>query len=271
MYLCTYLRIIVIEMGKRPLILLSNDDGFRAPGIQFLIEVLRPIGDLVVVAPQSGRSGMSAAVTVVTPLDLITVSKENDLAIYRSNGTPVDCVKLALNQLFEDRKPDVFFSGINHGTNVSVAIHYSGTLGAVIEACLNGIPAVGLSLDDHSMNADFGPSCLYIKQIAKQVLEHGLPEGHCLNVNIPAMPVLKGVKICRQARGRWVEEFDKREHPNGGYYYWLTGNFTDDEPLSEDTDMYALNEGYVSIVPSQIDMTSYSLMDAMKGWNFNIK
>jgi len=258
-------------MEKRPLILLSNDDGFRAPGIRFLIDVLRPLGDLVVVAPQSGRSGMSAAITVVTPLDLISVLKEEGLAVYRSNGTPVDCVKLAMNELFRDRKPDAFFSGINHGTNVSVAIHYSGTLGAVIEACLNGVPSVGLSLDDHSKDADFGPSRPYIVQIAKQVLEHGLPEGQCLNVNIPAIPVLKGVKLCRQARGRWVEEFDKRKHPHGGNYYWLTGNFRDDEPLSKDTDMCALKEGYISIVPSQIDMTSYSLLKAMKSWDLDIK
>lgn len=265
------LRIIVLNMEKRPLILLSNDDGFRAPGILFLIDVLRPLGDLFVVAPQSGRSGMSAAITVKTPLDLISVSKEKGLAVYRSNGTPVDCVKLAMNQLFGKRKPTAFFSGINHGMNISVAIHYSGTLGAVIEACLNGIPAVGLSLDDHSPDADFGPSKPYIKQIAEQVLEHGLPEGTCLNVNIPSIPVLKGIKLCRQARGRWVEEFEKREHPHGGNYYWLTGNFKDEEPSSEDTDIFALNEGFVSVVPSKIDMTSYELMAAMKSWDLNIK
>lgn len=254
-------------MKKRPLILLSNDDGFRAPGIMFLIDVLRTLGDLVVVAPQSGRSGVSSAITVTTPLDLIPVSEEEGLVVYRSNGTPVDCVKLALNQLFKERKPDVVFSGVNHGTNSSVAIHYSGTLGAVIEACLNGIPAVGFSIDDHSQDADFKPARFFMTQIAKQVLKHGLPEGHCLNVNIPAIPVLKGIRLCRQARGRWVEEFDMRKHPNGGNYYWLTGNFHNEEPLAEDTDMFAMKEGFISVVPSQIDMTAYPLLDTMKSWD----
>jgi len=257
-------------MEKRPLILLSNDDGFSAPGIRFLIDILRPLGDLVVVAPQSGQSGMSSAITVKIPLDLIRVSEEKGLSIYRSNGTPVDCVKLALDQLFKDRKPDVVFSGINHGTNASVAIHYSGTLGAVIEACLNGIPAVGFSLDDHSENANFEPSRDYLTQIAKQVIKNGLPEGICLNVNVPAVPLLKGIRLCRQARGRWIQEFDMRQHPNGGNYYWLTGNFQNDEPLSDDTDMFAMKEGFISVVPSQIDLTSYPMLDEMRGWDLKI-
>ncbi|MDD4920994.1 MAG: 5'/3'-nucleotidase SurE [Bacteroidales bacterium] len=254
-------------MEKRPLILLSNDDGYMAPGILFLIGVLRPLADLVVVAPQSGRSGMSAAITVKVPLNLILVSEEEGLKIYRSNGTPVDCVKLALNQLFEDRRPDVVFSGINHGTNSSVAIHYSGTLGAVMEACMNGIPAVGFSLDDHDIHADFEPAGPFIEKIARQILKNRLPEGHCLNVNIPATPYLKGIRLCRQAKGRWIEEFDMRQHPNGGNYYWLTGNFRNDEPFAKDTDMYAMSQGYISIVPSQIDMTSYPLLETMKNWD----
>ena len=254
-------------MEKRPLFLLSNDDGYMAPGIQFLIEVLRPLGDLVVVAPQSGRSGMSAAITVKVPLNLVLISDEPGLKIFRSNGTPVDCIKLAMNQLFKDRKPDVVFSGINHGTNASVAIHYSGTLGAVIEACMNGIPAVGFSLDDHDINADFKPSGPFIEKIARLVLEKGLPEGHCLNVNIPAISQLKGIRLCRQARGRWIEEFDVRTHPNGGNYYWLTGNFRNDEPLASDTDMFAMKQGYVSVVPSKIDMTDYPLLKTMESWN----
>jgi|GEM_PF-10677 5''/3''-nucleotidase SurE len=264
-YLCTSMKRFL--MKKRPLILLSNDDGYTAPGIVFLIDVLRPYADLVVVAPQSGRSGMSGAITVKVPLNLILVSEEEGLSIYRSNGTPVDCVKLALNQLFTDIKPDLVLSGINHGTNSSVAIHYSGTLGAVMEACMNGIPAIGLSLDDHKIDADFEPARKYIEKIARLVLEKGLPEGHCLNVNIPAIPELKGIRLCRQARGRWVEEFDMREHPNGGNYYWLTGHFQNDEPLAEDTDMYAMNEGFISVVPSQIDMTAYRLLETMKSWD----
>jgi len=254
-------------MEKRPLILLSNDDGFMAPGIMFLIEVLRPFGDLVVVAPNSGRSGMSTAITVKVPLTLSLVSEEIGLQIFRSNGTPVDCVKLALNRLLTDRKPDLVVSGINHGTNSSVAIHYSGTLGAVLEACMNGIPAIGFSLDNHDINADFKPTKLYIEKIVRKVLENGLPEGHCLNVNIPAIPDLKGVRVCRQARGRWVEEFDMREHPNGGNYYWLIGHFQNNEPLAEDTDMFAMSQGYVSVVASEIDMTAYPLLEKMKSWD----
>lgn len=257
---------ILKEMEKKPLILLSNDDGYTAPGILYLMEVLRPMGDLVVVAPQSGRSGMSAAITVKTPLNLVPVSEEDGLRVYRSNGTPVDCIKLALNQIFKDRRPDAVFSGINHGANSSVAIHYSGTLGAVIEACMNGIPAVGFSLDDHDLNADFRPARSFVEQIARNVLTKGLPQGHCLNVNIPGGRELKGIRLCRQAKGRWIEEFDVRKHPSGGDYYWLTGNFRNEEPYAEDTDMFAISQGYVSVVPSQIDMTSYHLLDKMKGW-----
>jgi 5'-nucleotidase len=254
-------------MNERPLILISNDDGFLAPGLRYLIDVLRPLGDLVVVAPKTGQSGMSTAITVSTPLDLVLVSKEPGLAIYRSNGTPVDCVKLALNILMHDRLPDIVFSGVNHGSNSSVAIHYSGTLGAVLEACMSGIPAVGFSLDNHLMDADFEPSRPFLTNIAEQVIKHGLPSGFCLNVNIPNVPEIKGVRLCRQAKGRWVEEFEVRKHPRGGEYYWLMGEFRNDEFEADDTDMFAMGEGYISVVPSQIDMTAYSLMDDMKTWD----
>src|SRR5574344_1301972 len=197
-YLCTLLT--PPHMTQRPLILISNDDGFSAPGIAFLIDVLRPLADLVVCAPDTGRSGMSAAITVTVPLRMRLVSEEPGLTIYKTNGTPVDCVKLALNHLFKDRKPDAVFSGINHGTNASVAIHYSGTLGAVIEACINDIPAVGLSLDDHDWQANFEPSRPWIRLLAEQVLAKGLPRGCCLNVNIPCTPDVKGLRLCRQAR-----------------------------------------------------------------------
>jgi len=254
-------------MRKRPLILLSNDDGFEAKGLISLIGILRSCGDLVVVAPDSGRSGMSCAITVASPLRLKLVKEEEGLKIYKSNGTPVDCVKLALNQIFIDEKPDLVISGINHGTNSSVAIHYSGTMGAVLEACMNGFPAIGFSLDDHSMEADFEPASQYIRKIAQNVIDRGLPSGCCLNVNIPVTKEIKGIRLCRQANGRWIEEFDKREHPKGGYYYWLTGNFHNDEPDGPDTDMFALKEGYISIVPSQIDMTSFQLLESMKSWD----
>jgi len=253
-------------MKDRPLILISNDDGWTAPGINFLADVVRPLGDIVVVAPDAGRSGMSTAITVTVPLRMKLVSEEPGLSVYKTNGTPVDCIKLALNELYDGRKPDVVFSGVNHGTNASVAIHYSGTLGAVIEACINNIPAVGFSLDDHTWEADFEPSRRFVYSIAEKVLHHRLPDGCCLNVNIPSAPELKGIRLCRQAKGRWVEEFDIRRHPRGENYYWLTGNFQNEEPDSPDTDMYAMKEGYVSIVPSQIDMTAFQLMESMKNW-----
>jgi len=254
-------------MEKRPQILLSNDDGFMAPGIQFLIDLLRPLGDLIVVAPKYGQSGMSTAITVKTPLDLVLVSEEPGLKIYRSNGTPVDCVKLALNILYPEKQPDLLFSGVNHGTNASVAIHYSGTMGAVLEGCFNGIPSVGFSLDDHRVEADFEPARPFLLKIAEQLLLHGLPKHTCLNVNIPLVAEIKGIRLCRQAIGRWVEEFEMRKHPRGGEYYWLVGSFRNEEPQVANTDMYALGQGYISIVPSQIDMTAYPLLEAMKSWD----
>jgi len=254
-------------MKQKPLILISNDDGLFAPGLTFLIDVLRPLGDLIVCVPDTGQSGMSTAITVTTPLRMKLVKQEPGLSLYKTNGTPVDCVKLALNHLFKDRRPDVVFSGVNHGTNSSVAIHYSGTLGAVIEACINSIPAVGLSLDNHNWDANFEPARPYLRRLAEQVIENGLPIGRCLNVNIPSTAELKGIRLCRQAKGRWVEEFDVRHHPKGDPYFWLTGNFRNDEPESTDTDMYALKEGYISVVPSSIDMTDLSLMERMKSWS----
>jgi len=254
-------------MEKRPQILLSNDDGYNAPGIRFLIDLLRPLGDLTVVAPKTGQSGMSTAITVQTPLDLVLESEEPGLKIYRSNGTPVDCVKLALNILFQDKHPDFLFSGVNHGTNSSVAIHYSGTMGAVLEGCMNNIPSVGFSLDDHRAEADFEPSRPFLFKIAEQVLKNGLPEGLCLNVNVPLVPKVKGIRICRQGIGKWVEEFEMRNHPRGGNYYWLMGSFRNDAPEATDTDMHALENGYISVVPSQIDMTSYPMLETMKSWN----
>ena len=254
-------------MEKRPQILLSNDDGYMAPGIRFLIDLLRPLGDLTVVAPKTGQSGMSTAITVQTPLDLVLVSEEPGLKIYRSNGTPVDCVKLALNILFPDKDPDFLFSGVNHGTNCSVAIHYSGTMGAVLEGCMNNIPSVGFSLDDHRVEADFEPARPFLFKIAEQVLKHGLPDGTCLNVNVPLVPEVKGICVCRQGIGKWVEEFEMRIHPRGGNYYWLMGSFQNDEPKSTDTDMHALEQGYISVVPSQIDMTSNQMLQTMKSWD----
>ncbi len=253
-----------------PLILVTNDDGIHARGIEVLTDIARQFGKTVVIAPAEGQSGMSHAITVKFPLRIKKISDEKDLTIYSCSGTPVDGVKLALAQLL-DREPDLIISGINHGSNSSSSVVYSGTMGAAIEGCINSIPAIGFSLLDHSSTADFEASRPYVKRIIEMVLENGLPQGVCLNVNIPAIPKqeIKGMKVCRQNRGIWREEFDKRMDPRSQEYYWLTGEFYDLEPESADTDQWALLNNYVSVVPVQPDMTAYKFMDTLKSWDFS--
>ncbi len=249
----------------RPLILISNDDGYRAGGLQTLIEAARPFGDLLVVAPIEGQSGMSHAITVKVPLRVEKYMDEPGLTMYISNGTPVDCVKMALNKLI-DRHPSLLLTGINHGANSSASVLYSGTMAAAIEGCMYHIPGIGFSLLDHSPSANFAPYIHYIKHIIGNILENGLQRGTCLNVNIPNIPVadIKGIRVCRQARGYWQEEFEHRIDPNYREYYWLTGDFYNEEPDAKDTDEWALKNDYISMVPVQIDMTCYQSMDAVK-------
>ena len=250
---------------SRPLILITNDDDYRAGGLQALIEAARPYGDLLVVAPAEGQSGMSHAMTVKTPLRMEKYAEEPGFSLYVCNGTPVDCVKIALNKLVR-RHPDLLLTGVNHGSNSSVSVLYSGTMAAAIEGCMYHIPAIGFSLLDHSPNADFAPYIGHIRTIIETVMEKGLLRGSCLNVNIPAVPldVIKGIRVCRQARGYWIEEFEHRIDPNDREYYWLTGNFFNEEPDAEDTDEWALKHQYISAVPVQIDMTCYQSMDRLK-------
>ena len=248
---------------SKPLILITNDDGFRSKGINSLIEALKGIGEIVVVAPNSSRSGMSSAITVKEPIRIEKVWDEDGVTIYRCSGTPVDSVKIAINQLL-GRKPDLLFSGINHGANTSVSVHYSGTMGAAIEGCVNRIPSVGISLNSFDRDADFEQAAVYAANIAKDVLKNGLPVGICLNVNVPEGKDLKGIRVCRQANGVWSEEFEKRIDPHGGVYYWLTGYFKDHEPESDETDEWALKNGYVSVVPCAIDVTTYKLLPELK-------
>ena len=245
---------------SKPLILITNDDGFRSKGINSLVEALKPLGEIFVIAPNSSRSGMSSAITVKEPIRIAKVWEEKEILIYRCSGTPVDSVKIAINQLLP-RRPDIVVSGINHGSNTSISVHYSGTMGAAIEGCFNGIPSVGISLKSFEPDADFTQAEIYAKTVVNDVLRNGLPEGVCLNVNVPDENNIKGVKICRQANGVWSEEFEKRVDPHGGSYYWLTGYFKDHEPDSEETDEWALKNGYVSVVPCMIDLTAYSFMD----------
>ena len=249
----------------RPLILITNDDGYRAGGLQALIKAARPYGELLVVASAEGQSGMSHAITVKTPLRVEKHVEEPGFTLYVSNGTPVDCIKIALNKLV-NRHPDLLLTGINHGANSSVSVLYSGTMAAAIEGCMYHIPAIGFSLLDHSPKADFAPYIGHVQTIIEKVLKNGLRRGTCLNVNIPKIPVddIKGVRVCRQARGYWIEEFDRRIDPNDRVYYWLTGDFFNEEPDAKDTDEWALKQRYISVVPVQIDMTCYKSTDKLK-------
>ena len=253
-------------MSDKPLILVTNDDGITAPGIRALIEVMNEFGDVFVVAPDSPQSGMGHAITLDSTLHIESVDiKEGDQVEYSCSGTPADCVKLAVNELLP-RKPDLCVSGINHGSNSAINVIYSGTMSAAIEAGIEGIPSIGFSLLDHSWNADFEPLKKHIKTITQNVLENGLPEGVVLNVNFPKEEI-KGIKVCRQAKANWIEEFDKRTSPQGKEYYWLTGNFVNLDN-GEDTDLYALDSGYATVVPVQFDLTAHYYIQQLNTWNF---
>ena len=254
-------------MKKRPLILVTNDDGITAPGIRTLISVMNEIGDVVVIAPDSPQSGMGHAITLDSTIycDPINIDDEVQLE-YRCSGTPADCVKMAISEIL-NKKPDLCVSGVNHGSNSSINVIYSGTMSAAIEAGIEGIPAIGFSLLDYSWHANFDGLRSYIKKIALQVLENGLPDGVVLNVNFPKLEndTFKGIKICRQARANWVEEFDKRTNPQGKEYYWLTGKFVNLDK-GEDTDVWALENDYISVVPVHFDLTAHHFMHQLNGW-----
>lgn len=251
--------------NKKPLILITNDDGYRAKGINALINSVKGLGEIIVVAPDGPRSGMSSAITSLQPLRVHLEKEETDLKVYSCTGTPVDCVKLGINEL-TNRKPDIVLSGINHGSNAAVAVLYSGTMGAALEGAVFKIPSVGFSLLDHSLNADFTYTEKYTRLITKQVIEEGLPAGTCLNVNIPKGNDIKGIKICRQTSGQWIEEFMLSKDGANKEVFWLTGRFDNDEPHDETTDEWALAHGYVSVVPVKVDMTNHGHMDVIKDW-----
>ena len=251
---------------KRPLLLISNDDGYQAKGINCLIKMLSDYGDMIVCAPESACSGFSCAFSATTPLRLRLREKRAGVEVWSCNGTPVDCVKMALAEIVP-RKPDMVIGGINHGDNASVNAHYSGTMGVTIEGCMKYIPSVAFSLCDHHEDADFEPLRPLIRAITQKVLQEGLPLGTCLNVNFPLVETYKGVRVCRMAKGTWGNEVTKCHHPRGYDYWWMVGHFTNDEPEAEDTDNWALTHGYVAITPTQIDVTAYSAMDTIKSWN----
>jgi len=248
----------------KPLILITNDDGHDANGIVVLTRLMMKIGDVVVVAPDGPRSAQSNALTVTHPIRFKKIEETEGLIRYICTGTPTDCVKLALNEIVE-RKPDLVVAGINHGSNAAINVIYSGTMGAVLEGCENGILSIGFSICNHSMDADFSVFEPYVLQITQEALRNGLPHATCLNVNAPVGEI-KGIKVARQCDGRWTKEYAKRTDPRGGSYFWLTGNFENHEPESTDTDEWALSQGYISIVPTKIDLTAYQAMDDVRSW-----
>lgn len=251
--------------SKKPLILISNDDGYQAKGINCLVDMLRHLGDIIVCAPDSARSGFSCAFSATTPLRLNLHHEEEGLQIWSSNGTPVDCVKLALSQIV-DRRPDVVIGGINHGDNASVNTHYSGTMGVTLEGCMKYIPSIAFSLCDNRDDADFEPLRPYVVSMTEKVLTKGLPKGICLNVNFPRTAKYNGVKVCRMSKGTWGQEVTRCHHPRGYDYFWMVGHYQNDEPDMQDTDRWALDNGYVAITPTQVDVTAYEFMNQKKDW-----
>lgn len=249
----------------KPVILITNDDGITAPGIRFLIKLMRTLGDVVVVAPDKPQSAMGHAITIATPLRLQKINIDGKHDEWSCSGTPVDCVKLAVSKILH-RKPDLLVSGINHGSNSSINVIYSGTMSAAVEGAIEEIPSIGFSLLDYSYDADFKSAEKYILSIAKSVLKSGLPKGTCLNVNIPITDkkqIIKGVKVCRQARAYWDDDYDVRKDPHHKNYYWLTGVFINDDK-GKDTDEWALKNNFISIVPVQFDFTAHQAIPILK-------
>lgn len=241
---------------ERPIILVTNDDGIISPGIKVLVEVAAEFGDVIVVAPDSPQSGMGHAITIESMLRIEKVDLFEGIPSYQCSGTPVDCVKIATDKILK-RKPDLCLSGINHGSNSSINVIYSGTMSAAMEASINGVKAIGFSLQDFSFDADFTAAKHYARIIVQQILENGLPNGCLLNVNIPKAPLeeINGMRVCRQAMAQWEESYDERKDPRGGTYFWLTGKFICKDN-GEDTDEWALANNYISIVPVQYDLTN---------------
>ncbi len=255
---------------KKLHILVTNDDGVYATGIRALTEVAREFGKVTVLAPAEGHSGMSHAITVKYPLRAEILEEDEDFQFIKVWGTPVDCIKLAFNRFLKE-KPDLVISGINHGSNSSTSIIYSGTMAAAIEGSLYGIPSIGFSLLDFRPTADFSSAKHFVRKIIKQVTSNKQINGVCLNVNIPALKQeeIQGVKVCRQTMGHWVEEFEKRTDPHGRDYFWLTGEYINLEPDAPDTDEWALNNNYVSIVPVHVDLTCYKTKKQLESIDFS--
>ena len=251
---------------SKPLILVTNDDGINSKGIKILVEIMTEFGEVLVVAPDSPQSGMGHAITVGNTLRLYKTKVFNGINSYQCSGTPVDCVKLAKHHILGSKRPDLLVSGINHGPNTSISVVYSGTMAAALEAAIDDIPAIGFSLCDYASDADFSHVTGYVKKITRQILDKGLPIGVALNVNMPSQKSgpIKGVKVCRQARARWKEAFDERIDPYGERYFWMAGDFNMLDN-GEDNDVWAIKHNYISVVPTQFDMTSHAAISDLKG------
>lgn len=257
-------------MSKKPLIVISNDDGITAKGIAHLVECMKELGEILVVAPNSPQSGMGHAITIHEPLKVYKSDVFEGVESYECSGTPADCIKLAKNHLLKDRVPDLVVSGINHGSNTAVSVLYSGTMSAAVEAAIEGLPAIGFSLCEYAHDSDFSHTTEWVVKITKEALEKGIPKGTALNVNFPKISEgpIKGIKICRQAIARWQENFDERTDPYGRKYLWLTGEFIN-EDKGEDTDEWAIKQGYTSIVPVSFDMTAHHAIAQINNeWDF---
>jgi 5'-nucleotidase len=255
------------DNADKPIILITNDDGITAPGIRNLVESVRDLGQVVMVAPDKPQSGMGHAITIGYPLRLNKVNIIEGVESWSCSGTPVDCVKLAVDKVLH-RKPDLCLSGINHGANHSINVIYSGTMSAAVEAAIEGIPSIGFSLLDYSIEADFTAARYYARKLVEKLLADKVHKHLVLNVNIPAVPLelLQGVKICRQAYAKYEEDFNERLDPHGKKYYWLTGEFVNFDE-GTDTDVWALANNYVSVVPVQFDMTNYTIKQQLeKTW-----
>jgi 5'-nucleotidase len=259
--------IITFAAMSKPLILISNDDGISAPGIALLVNIMKELGDVVVVAPDSPQSGMGHAITINEPLRLVKVNLFEGVEAYQCSGTPADCVKLAIDKVVP-RKPDLMVSGINHGSNSSINVLYSGTMSAAVEAGIDGIQAIGFSYCNFGFDAPMHKASNEIKTIAAQLLKNPLPMGTLLNVNIPHVDELKGIKICRQAIAKWKEDYDERTDPFNRKYYWMTANFLNLDK-GQDTDEWALDNGYVAVVPVQFDLTDHHAISTLNSWDIN--
>ncbi len=253
---------------KKPLIFVTNDDGVGAKGLECAIRAAQKFGRVLVVAPEQHQSGMAHAITMFRPLYLRKVREDENTTVYACSGTPVDCVKMAFDYLLAGEIPALTVSGVNHGSNSAINVIYSGTMGAAIEAGFYGAPSVGFSLLSHDPEADFSAASVYVEKIIGNLLSAPVELPMCLNVNIPLLPIeeMKGIRLCRQNRGYWQETFERRQDPRGRDYFWLSGDFLNAEPEAGDTDEWALRNGYVSVVPIQVDLTNYTQINSLTHW-----